>query len=168
MIQSKEYLTQEYREKAKGFVAVETKFTHTFNIKTDSKNEIVRRNDFIKVSLKFVDKDMNPLFNTFIVFENNLIPKRFHKSFINISPKELENRFNIAKNEICREILNEYIEKKNELETKIKNLKNYNNVSLSVIPSEFRGESISIVNSNDTFGGPCFASENTKKSIFEM
>ena len=81
-----------------------------------------------------------------------------HKSFINISPKELENKFNIAKNEICKEILKDYTEKKNELETKIKNLKTYNNVSVGITPSEFRGESINIVDSN----------ESTKKISFDM
>ena len=158
MNQFKDYLVQEYREKAKGFVAVETKFTHSFNIKTEAKSGVVRRNDLIKVSLKFVDKELNPLFITSIVFENSLIPKRLHKSFINISPKELENKFNVAKNDICKEILKDYTEKKNELEAKIKNLKIYNNVSVGVIPAEFRGESISIVDSN----------ENTKKISFDM
>ena len=75
-----------------------------------------------------------------------------------ISPKELENKFNLANNEICREILKEYEEKKNELESKIKNLKNYNNVSVGITPAEFRGESIQIVDSN----------ENTKKICFDM
>ncbi len=158
MNQFKDYLVQEYREKAKGFAAVETKFSHSFNVKTDAKSGVVRRNDLIKVSLKFVDKELNPLFSASIVFENSLIPKRLHKSFINISPKELENRFNVAKNEICREILKEYEEKKNEIEAKIKNLKTYNNVSIGVIPSEFRGESINIIDSN----------ENTKKEHFDM
>ena len=68
MIAFKEYIVQEYREKAKGYVAVETKFTHSFNVKTEAKSGVVRRNDYIKVSMKFVDRDMNPLFTTSIVF----------------------------------------------------------------------------------------------------
>ena len=145
MNQFKDYLIQEYKEKAKGFVAVEIKFSHSFNIKNDSKSGIIRKNNIIKTSLKFVDKDLNPLFTTSVVFENNLIPKRLHKSFININYKELENRFNLAKNEICRQILNDYVEKKNDLDEKISNLKSYNNVSVGVIPNEFKGENISII-----------------------
>ena len=104
----KDYLVQEYREKAKGFVAVEMKFSHSFNIKSETKSGVVRKNDSIKVAMKFVDKDLNVLYNTSIVFENNMIPKRLHKSFVNISPKELENKFNVAKDDICKEILKEY------------------------------------------------------------
>ena len=158
MNQFKDYLIQEYKEKAKGFVAVEIKFSHSFNIKNDSKNGIIRKNNIIKTSLKFVDKDLNPLFTTSVVFENNLIPKRLHKGFVNISPKELENRFNLAKNEICRQILNDYVEKKNDLDEKISNLKSYNNVSVGVIPSEFKGENISIIKQH----------EIQKKNNFDM
>lgn len=154
----KEYLVQEYREKAKGFVAVEMKFSHSFTIKTKANSGVVRRNDLIKVAMKFVHKDLITLFTTYIFFENNLIPKRLHKLFVNISPKELENKFNVAKNEICKEILKDYAEKKIELVDKIKSLKSYYNVSLGVIPSQFKGESINIVESN----------ENTKKQFFNM
>lgn len=154
----KEYLIQEYREKAKGFVAVEMKFSHSFTVKTEAKSGVVRRNDFIKVAMKFVDKELNVLYTASVIFENNLIPKRLHKSFVNISPKELENRFSVAKDDICREILKDYTEKKKELEEKIKSLKNYCNVSIGVIPAEFRGESINILEQN----------ENTKKQIFDM
>ena len=141
---------KEYREKAKGFVAVEMKFSHSFTIKSEAKSGVVRKNDSIKVAMKFVDKDLNTLFNISIVFENNLIPKRLHKSFVNISPKELENKFNVAKNEICKEILKEYEEKKSELERKIKSLKSYCNVSVGVIPAQFKGESINIVDQNES------------------
>lgn len=154
----KEYLVQEYHQKAKGFVAVEMKFSHSFTVKTEAKSGVVRRNDLIKVAMKFVNKEMNVLYTASIVFENNLIPKRLHKSFVNISPKELENKFNAAKNEICKEILRDYTEKKKELEDKIRSLKSYCNVSVGIIPAEFRGESINILDQN----------ENTKKQIFDM
>lgn len=154
----KDYLVQEYREKAKGFVAVEMRFSYSFTVKNDAKSGVVRKNDLIKVALKFIDKEMNTLFNISIVFENNLIPKRLHKSFVNISYKELENKFSVARDDICREILKDYTEKKEELEGKIKSLKSYCNVSAGVIPAQFKGESINIVESN----------ENTKKSFFDM
>ena len=144
----KEYLIQEYREKAKGFAAVETKFSHSFTIKTEAKSGVVRKNDSIKVAMKFVDKELNVLYTASVVFENNLIPRRLHKSFVNISPKELENKFNAAKDDICREILKDYTEKKKELEDKIKSLKSYNNVSVGVIPAQFKGESINILDPN--------------------
>ena len=159
MNQFKDYLVQEYREKAKGFVAVETKFSHTFNIKTDAKSGVVQRNNYIKVSLKFVDKELNPLFNASIVFENNMIPKRLHKSFINISPKELENKFNVAKNEIRDLIASDYLCKKKELDDKLANLTKYlGTPRTNIIPTQFSGESIQIVDSN----------ENTKKTSFDM
>lgn len=158
MLSFKEYLTQEYREKAKGFAAVEIKFNHTYNIKTDSKSSRPRRNDLIKVSLKFVDKDLNALYSASIVFENNMIPKRLHKSFVNISPKELENRFAVAKNEIRDIIANEYLSKINEFNNKLTNLNKYLGTSRSVvIPQEFNGESINISENNDS-----------KKTYFEM
>lgn len=163
----KEYLVQEYHQKAKGFVAVEMKFSHSFTVKTEAKSGVVRRNDLIKVAMKFVDKEMNVLYTASIVFENNLIPKRLHKSFVNISPKELENRFNVAKDDICREILKDYTEKKKELEDKIKNLKSYNNVSVGVIPAQFKGESINIVESNGTYGDFSYAG-GAKKEHFDM
>ena len=147
----KEYLIQEYREKAKGFVAVEMKFSHSFNIKTDAKSGVVSKNDSFIVAMKFVDKELNTLFTTSIVFENSLIPKHLHKSFVNISPKELENRFNAAKNEIRDVIANDYLCKKKELDGKLTSLTNYlGTPRTNIIPAQFKGESINIVDQNET------------------
>ena len=145
----KDYVIQEYKNKAPGFAAVEFKFIHTNNTKIDKPSGKTRRNDLIKVGIKFVDKSMNVLFTTSITFENNLLPKRLYKGFINISPKELENRFNFAKNQVCAEIMSEYNSKIHELNNKINNLKQYSGVSESVIPHEFKGELISIVENDE-------------------
>ena len=154
----KDYVIQEYKSKAPGFAAVEFKFSHYNNNKIDKPSGKTIRNDLIKIGIKFVDKSMNILFTASITFENNVLPKRLHKSFINISPKELENRFNFARRQICSEIMSEYNSKLSELNNKINNLKQYCGISGSIIPPEFKGEVITIVETD----------ENTKKQVFEM
>ena len=58
------------------------------------------------VSIRFADKDMNTLFTTNTLFENNMIPKNTNKQFINISPNELNSKFGFAKKEIIDIIMN--------------------------------------------------------------
>ena len=149
MLSFKEYIINEYKNKAPGYVAVEFKFSHSNNTKIDHKSGRTIRNELIKVFIKFVDKSMNVLFSTIITFENNVLPKRLHKGFINISPKELENKFNFARREICIEIMNEYNEKLSEMNNKINNLKQYSGISGSIIPHEFKGEIIRIVEDDE-------------------
>ena len=145
----KSYLIEEYKCKANGFVAVEFKFTHHNNVKVDKKTKVLLHNDIIKVSLTFVDKSMNKLFNTTISFENNVLPKSISKKLVNIAPKELENRFNAAKKEIISSIMNELCEKLSDINSKINALRKYYGDN-GIIPTEFKGESINIHENTNT------------------
>ena len=144
-----DYLTTEYRDKATGYAAIDTKFTHSSTIKIDKASNIPIKNNIIKVTLTFYDKSMNKLYSSAISFENNLLPKTQAKKLVNIAPKELENKFMCAKNEICTVILHELIDKRKELNEKIDDITKYQGVH-GVIPSEFKGESITITDSSTT------------------
>ena len=144
----KTYLVDEFKNRAKGYVAVEFKFSHNVNVRNDKKSKIPLKIDVIKVSLRFVDKAMNTLLSSNIVFENNAIPKSKEKQFINISPKELNNKFCFAKHEIIRTIMNEYISKRDELIAKIDSLKSYSGNDNDIIDSKFKGQIVDIVDSD--------------------
>ena len=144
----KAYLVDEFKNRAKGYVAVEFKFSHNVNVRIDKKSKIPLKIDVIKVSLRFVDKAMNTLLSSNIVFENNAIPKSKEKQFINISPKELNNKFCFAKHEIIRTIMNEYISKRDELIAKIDSLKSYAGNDNDIIDSKFKGQIVNIVDSD--------------------
>ena len=144
----KAYLVDEFKNRAKGYVAVEFKFSHNVNVRIDKKSKIPLKIDVIKVSLRFVDKAMNTLLSSNIVFENNAIPKNKEKQFINISPKELNNKFCFAKHEIIRTIMNEYISKRDELIAKIDSLKSYSGNDNDIIDSKFKGQIVDIVDSD--------------------
>ena len=143
-----DYLTTEYKDKATGYAAIDTKFTHSSTIKIDKKSNVPLKNDIIKVSITFYDKSMNKLYSSAISFENNLLPKTQAKKLVNIAPKELENKFASAKNEICNVILRELIDKRNDLNEKIDDITKYKGVD-GVIPTEFKGESITITEGVD-------------------
>ena len=143
------YLTTEYRDKATGYAAIDTKFTHSSTIKIDKASNVPLKNDIIKVSITFYDKSMNKLYSSAISFENNILPKTQAKKLVNIAPKELENKFATAKNEICNVILRELIDKRNELNEKIDDIIKYKGGN-SIIPTEFKGESITVTESSVT------------------
>ena len=145
----KQYLIDEYKERAKGFVAVEFKFGHGVNVKKDKETNTLLKIDIIKVSIRFVDKDMLTLFTTSISFENNTVPKSKHKQFVNISPKELNNKFGFAKNEIIRTIMTEYVLKRDELTDKINNLQSYSGHENDIIKPQFKGEVVNVVDNDD-------------------
>ena len=147
-----DYLTTEYKDKATGYAAIDTKFTHSSTIKIDKFSKaygrdptglVTLKNNIIKVGITFYDKSMNKLYSANISFENNMLPKSQAKKLINVSYKELENKFATAKNEICNVILRELIDKRNELNEKIDDITKYKGVD-GVIPTEFKGESITI------------------------
>lgn len=158
MEQFKEYLIDEYKDRAKGYVAVEFKFTHSITLKKDKETDKPLKFDIIKVSIRFVDKNMNVLYTTNISFENNVIPKNKQKLFINISPKELNNKFNFAKKEIIRTIMTEYVLKRDDLNDKINNLQMYSGndpyggcAENDVIKPLFKGKIVNVVD-NDPSG----------------
>ena len=145
----KEYLIDEFRDKANGYVAVEFKFSHSTKIKPDKPSSVNLKIDAVKICLKFVDRDMNTLHNCSVVFENNVIPKSKEKSFINISAKELDNRFAFAKAEIIKTIMDDYVEKRDEINTKIDELKTYLGNASDVITPKLKGNVVNVVD-NDT------------------
>ena len=155
----KAYLIDEFKDKAKGYAAVEFKFTHSINMKVDKTSKATLKVDVVKVCLRFVDRHLNTLHTANIVFENNAIPKSKEKQFINISPKELNNKFCFAKSEIIRAMMNEYIIKRNELNEKIEGLKSYAGNENEIIDSKFKGQVVNVVESEKP---------TTKRTKFDM
>ena len=139
----RDYLITEYKEQAKGFVAVEFKFSHSVNLKADKATKTPLRVDIIKVNMKFVNKNLDVLHTASIQFENNVIPKAKAKQLVNIAPKELEVKFGFAKKEICKVIYDELNEKRSEINLRLNNLSNYIGSS-GIIPNEFQGEVIKV------------------------
>ncbi len=173
MLAFKEYLIEEYKTQAKQYAAVEFKFTHSTNVKTDKRSGCVLKNDIVKVAVRFVDKDMNTLFSGNIAFVNNVIEKKKEKCLINISPKELNNKFAFAKREILETIMNEYCEKRDELNRKINSLQSYYGNDGDIIDRRVKGESIRIVDvnsqTNESNNGECLNESQLKKKVkFDM
>ena len=139
----KNYLISEFKEQAKGYAAVEFKFSHFTTLKSDKETKKLLHFDIIKVNMKFADKAMNILHAASIQFENNIIPKAKAKAFINISPKELEVKFGLAKKEICEDILRELKEKEKDITVKICNIHDYMGTK-SIISKEFQGKVIKV------------------------
>ena len=154
----RDYLITEYKEQAKGFVAVEFKFSHSVNLKADKATKTPLRVDIIKVNMKFVNKNLDVLHTASIQFENNVIPKAKAKQLVNIAPKELEVKFGFAKKEICKVIYDELNEKRSDLTLRLNNLSNYIGSS-GIIPNEFQGEVIKVEDSQP---------ETRPKSGYEM
>ena len=139
----RDYLITEYKEQAKGFVAVEFKFSHSVNLKADKATKTPLRVDIIKVNMKFVNKNLDVLHTASIQFENNVIPKAKAKQLVNIAPKELEVKFGFAKKEICKVIYDELNQKRSEINLRLSNLESYIGSS-GIIPTEFKGEVIKV------------------------
>ena len=158
----KAYLIDELKDKAKGFVGVEFKFTHSVSMKNDKTTKIPLKVDVVRVSLRFVDKDLNTLHTANIAFENNAIKKSKEKQFVNISPKELNNKFCFAKSEIIRTIMNEYTSKRNELNEKIELLKSFAGNDNEVIDTKFKGKVVNVVDNDKPIEKP------SKKVRFDM
>ena len=138
----KDYVIQEFKSQANTYAAVEFKFSHGVGSKVDKKSELIMKVDYIKAAIKFYDKDMNLLISKILPFENNEVPKSIAKKLVNISPDELTNRFNEARQEICSVIMKEYSSKMEELSEKINDLKIYIGHSGDITPDKFKGESV--------------------------
>lgn len=147
MNQFKEYLLSEYQ--VKNAKAIKFSFSHNQTIK---KPNII--NDIITVRIKFVDENLSTILSPSITFENNVIRK---SSLVNISPKELNNRFAAAKQEICKVIMTDYMAKIDELNEKFNKLQQYcPNNNNTIIPQKFEGESISLTNPEKIVGKKVF------------
>ena len=119
----KNYVISEYR--VEGFTSVSFKFTHSLSTKLDKKSGKELNNHAINVTVQFFDKDLNLLRKSSLKFVNNVLGKKQASELVNISPKELENRFNAARREIVGEILKEYMEKKALIDAKMFDLRLY-------------------------------------------
>ena len=154
MNQFKEYLLSEYQVKNPS--AIKFSFSHNQTIKKTDK--VPRIDNLITVRIKFFDENANTIQSNSITFENNIIPNAKEKSLINISSKELNNRFGAAKQEICSIIKQEYMAKIEELNEKLNKLQQYcPSNSNTIIPQKFEGESITLT--NETIVG---------KKVFDM
>ena len=127
-----------------GCVSIEKKFSHMRKVGMDKKTELERINHCITVGLRFFDKDNKLLNSESVKFVNNLICKASEKRLINISGDELNNRFMGAKGEIIGIIRCGYIEKMNELKSKLDDVTDYGDGDIVGINKEFKGEHIEI------------------------
>ena len=137
----KDYVIQEYKDELGDYAACEFKFNHGSFTKVLKKSSTPIKVDTIKVIMKFYDKDMNLLLNKYLVFENNEVGKCIESKLVNINKDELSNKFNAARQDICKVILQEYNNKRNDVNNRIEDLNNYIGVQ-GIIPDEFKGESI--------------------------
>lgn len=151
MNEFKDYIINEYKHKINNYAAVNFKFTHTTNTRADKKSGKVLVNNIIKVIVKFIDNDCNTLLSDTLTFENNILNKSSAKKLHHISPKELNNKFGFAKNDILNNIVSMYQNKSKVMLDKIDTINVYRGGSNDIIPSEFKGENIMIAPAKQIF-----------------
>ena len=156
----KEYLIQEYINDVKGYKAVEFKFS--YSLKSKPVKGVNRTFDInvIHIRIRFVDESLKTLLIDNITFENNTLTKSTINKLKNISGKELVIKFNIAKTEIVRSIIDEHQRKITELNNQISNLQTYQGGFNNIIPNQFQCE---CVNLTESVNNPLI-----KKQSFEM
>jgi hypothetical protein len=147
MLAFKNYAINEY--KIENIASVSFKFTHSLTTSLDKKTNELMNKHAINVAIKLFDKDLNLLHNDTLKFVNNVLNKKKADSLVNISPKELENRFNEARREIVAEIQKDYLEKRHDIDEKINSLMTYENITVKdhdIIKSAYKGELIQNAN----------------------
>jgi hypothetical protein len=143
MLAFKNYVINEY--KIENIASVSFKFSHSLTTSIDKKTNEVMNKHAINVAVKFFDKDLHLLHGDTLKFVNNVLNKKKADSLVNISPKELENRFNEARREIVAEIQKDYLEKRKDIDEKINSLMTYENITVKdhdIIKSAYKGELI--------------------------
>ena len=141
MLAFKNYVINEY--KIENVASVSFKFTHSLTASIDKKTNQLMNKHSINVAVKFYDKDLKLLHSDTLKFVNNVLNKKKADSLVNISPKELENRFNEARREIVAEIQKEYLERRRDIDEKINSLMTYENITINdhdIIKSAYKGE----------------------------
>ena len=136
----KEYVVDEF--KVDGTTSISFKFTHTLAVKLDKKSKRPLNNHVVNVVVQFYDRDLNLLRKETLKFINNVLNKKDSERLVNIAPKELENRFNVARRDIVNDIKQDYLQKLNNINDKIGALDMYEPNVSSIIPTEFKGELI--------------------------
>ena len=156
----KEYLIQEYINDVKGYKAVEFKFS--YSLKSKPVKGVNRTFDInvIHIRIRFVDESLKTLLIDNITFENNTLTKSTINKLKNISGKELVIKFNIAKAEIVRSIIDEHQQKIKELNNQISNLQTYQGGFNNIIPNQFQCECVNLTESVNN--------HLIKKQSFEM
>lgn len=150
MIAFKDYVINEY--KAENCASTSFKFSHSLKPSIDKKTNKAMNTHTVNVEVKLFDKDLNLLHKDSLRFTNNVLNKKKAESLVNISPIELENRFNAARREIVCEIQKEYLEKRNDIENKISSLMMYENVGVKdndIISSAYKGELVQMKDANN-------------------
>ena len=150
MIAFKDYVINEY--KVENCASTSFKFTHSLKPSIDKKTNKAMNTHTVNVEVKLFDKDLNLLHKDSLRFVNNVLNKKKAESLVNISPIELENRFNAARREIVCEIQKEYLEKRNDIENKISSLMMYENVGVKdndIISSAYKGELVQMKDANN-------------------
>ena len=147
----KDYLLNEF--KIDGVTSVLIKPTHSLNVKIDKQSKKMLNNHTISVSINLYDKDLHLLKKDIIKFVNNELIKKDADRLVNISPKELTNRFNFAKKDITKMIYDDLVEKMNAINDKINALNLYEDLKdkNDAIPSEFKGELIQLSKEKQKF-----------------
>ena len=150
MIAFKDYVINEY--KVENCASTSFKFSHSLKPSIDKKTNKAMNTHTVNVEVKLFDKDLNLLHKDSLRFVNNVLNKKKAESLVNISPIELENRFNAARREIVCEIQKEYLEKRNDIENKINSLMMYENVGVKdndIISSAYKGELVQMKDANN-------------------
>jgi hypothetical protein len=150
MIAFKDYVINEY--KVENCASTSFKFSHSLKPSIDKKTNKAMNTHTVNVEVKLFDKDLNLLHKDSLRFTNNVLNKKKAESLVNISPIELENRFNAARREIVCEIQKEYLEKRNDIENKINSLMMYENVGVKdndIISSAYKGELVQMKDANN-------------------
>ena len=150
MIAFKDYVINEY--KVENCASTSFKFSHSLKPSIDKKTTKAMNTHTVNVEVKLFDKDLNLLHKDSLRFVNNVLNKKKAESLVNISPIELENRFNAARREIVCEIQKEYLEKRNDIENKINSLMMYENVGVKdndIISSAYKGELVQMKDANN-------------------
>ena len=150
MIAFKDYVINEY--KVENCASTSFKFSHSLKPSIDKKTNKAMNTHTVNVEVKLFDKDLNLLHKDSLRFTNNVLAKKKAESLVNISPIELENRFNAARREIVCEIQKEYLEKRNDIENKINSLMMYENVGVKdndIISSAYKGELVQMKDANN-------------------
>ena len=147
----KAYLLNEFN--IDGVASVLIKPTHSLNMKIDKKSKKILNNHTITVNISLYDKDLTLLKKDNLKFVNNELIKKDAERIVNISPKELTNRFNFAKKDITKMIYDDLVKKMNTVNDKINALNLYEDLKdkNDAIPSEFKGELIQLSKEKQKF-----------------
>lgn len=134
------YLLKEFKLPT-DVVCHKVSFNHSSKVKQDKKSEVFVKNNIVSVKIDCFDKDHNLVHTATEKFIDGAISRPKKRPLVNISPDELNNRFGMAKSEICSVILKELTDKDNDIQEKISEVKSYCPGS-RIIPTEFVNEAV--------------------------